>query len=252
MYIETSSPRKANETARLSSIIFRPSGQNDSCYMRFWYHMFGQHVDTLSIKFRTSVTGPLRTIWNRTGKTATAFSNTETKEAIHLQREQPYLNQQLVHVNNHVLFDWSNAGEQGDIWRRAEILLVSAVNYQVVIEGLSGPGYQGDIALDDISFTPNCRPDTTATISPIPPSGTPPPGCNSGQYRYLCCKSGQCYRYLCCKSGQYYRYLCCKSGQISLQRKIRNISFSIFHFFFYLPGIQYFAVILYDLTEKKN
>ena len=240
MYIETSSPRKANETARLSSIIFRPSGQNDSCYMRFWYHMFGQHVDTLSIKFRTSVTGPLRTIWNRTGKTATAFSNTETKEAIHLQREQPYLNQQLVHVNNHVLFDWSNAGEQGDIWRRAEILLVSAVNYQVVIEGLSGPGYQGDIALDDISFTPNCRPDTTATISPIPPSGTPPPGCNLGQYRYLCCKS-----------GQYCRYLCCKSGQISLQCKIRNISFSIFHFF-YLPYTQYFTVILYDLTEKKN
>ena len=154
------------------------------------------------------------------GPFGTEQVNTETKEAIHLQREQPYLNQQLVHVNNHVLFDWSNAGEQGDIWRRAEILLVSAVNYQVVIEGLSGPGYQGDIALDDISFTPNCRPDTTATISPIPPSGTPPPGCNSGQYRYLCCKS-----------GQYYRYLCCKSGQISLQRKIRNISFSIFHFF---------------------
>ena len=92
---------------------------------------------------------------------------------------------QISFPNNHVLFDWSNAGEQGDLWRRAEILLVSAVNYQVVIEGLSGPGYQGDIALDDISFTPSCRPDTSATISPIAPSGTPPPGCNSGQYRYV-------------------------------------------------------------------
>lgn len=95
--------------------------------------------------------------------------------------------QQSFHIKN-VPFALSNAGQQGDIWRRAEIPLVSAVNYQVVIEGTSGPGYQGDIALDDISFTPNCRPDTGATISPIPPSGTPPPGCKSGQYRYVGCQ----------------------------------------------------------------
>lgn len=31
--------------------------------------MFGDDVDTLSIKLRTSVTGPLRTIWNKAGKT---------------------------------------------------------------------------------------------------------------------------------------------------------------------------------------
>ena len=68
MYIETSSPRKANETARLSSVVFRPSGPNDSCYLRFWYHMFGQDVDSLNINFRTSVTGPLKGIWNLTGK----------------------------------------------------------------------------------------------------------------------------------------------------------------------------------------
>ena len=68
MYIETSSPRKANETSRLSSVVFRPSGPNDSCYLRFWYHMFGQDVDSLNINFRTSVTGPLKGIWNLTGK----------------------------------------------------------------------------------------------------------------------------------------------------------------------------------------
>lgn len=79
------------------------------------------------------------------------------------------------------LFD---LGQQGDFWRRAEIHLVSAVNYQVVIEGMSGPGYQGDIAMDDVSFTPICRPDSTATISPTVPTGTPPPGCQTGQFRY--------------------------------------------------------------------
>lgn len=77
-------------------------------------------------------------------------------------------------------------GQQGDFWRRAEIHLNSAINYQVVIEGMSGPGYQGDIAIDDVSFTPSCRPDSTATISPtVPtPTGTTPPGCKTGQFRY--------------------------------------------------------------------
>lgn len=67
MYIETSSPRKSNESARMSSMTFRPSSRNDSCYMRFWYHMFGKDVDTLSIKLRISVIGPLIPLWNRTG-----------------------------------------------------------------------------------------------------------------------------------------------------------------------------------------
>lgn len=67
MYIETSSPRKSNESARMSSMTFRPSSRNDSCYMRFWYHMFGKDVDTLSIKLRISMIGPLIQLWNRTG-----------------------------------------------------------------------------------------------------------------------------------------------------------------------------------------
>lgn len=78
VYIETSSPRKANETARLSSVVFRPSGKNDSCFMRFWFHMFGKDVDTLNIRFRTSVTGPLRTIWNKTGKKSSYRNDVNT------------------------------------------------------------------------------------------------------------------------------------------------------------------------------
>lgn len=67
MYIEASAPRKQNDTARLSSMVFRPSSRSDDCRMRFWYHMFGVHVDTLNIYFRTSIGGPLQNIWNKTG-----------------------------------------------------------------------------------------------------------------------------------------------------------------------------------------
>lgn len=69
------------------------------------------------------------------------------------------------------------------MWRRAEIHLASNVNFQVVIEGLSGPGFQGDIAIDDVSFTPNCRPDSTASISTTIPTGPPIPGCQPGKFK---------------------------------------------------------------------
>ncbi|EDO47788.1 predicted protein [Nematostella vectensis] len=146
LYIETSSPRKQNDTARISSITFRSAAASDNCRMRFWYHMFGPHVDTLNVHLRTAVGGWFNTIW-------------------------------------------SMKGDQGDIWNRAEINITSGVNFQVVIEGKRGVSFQGDIAIDDISFTPGCRPDSTATISPNPPTSTPPPGCNSGEHR---CSNGQC------------------------------------------------------------
>lgn len=51
MFIETSSPRKANDTARLLSAVFKPT---TSCTMRFNYHMYGEHVDTLRVLLKRS------------------------------------------------------------------------------------------------------------------------------------------------------------------------------------------------------
>jgi len=72
-------------------------------------------------------------------------------------------------------------GDQGDFWYRGDIPINSAINYQVVFEGVRGSDYQGDIAIDDISFTPGCKPDSTATIIPGVVTPTPPSGCTSGQ-----------------------------------------------------------------------
>lgn len=46
VYIETSSPRKANETARIESVTIPATQQK--C-LQFWYHMYGPHVDTLNV-----------------------------------------------------------------------------------------------------------------------------------------------------------------------------------------------------------
>ncbi|XP_014680988.1 PREDICTED: MAM and LDL-receptor class A domain-containing protein 2-like [Priapulus caudatus] len=82
---------------------------------------------------------------------------------------------------------WSKTSQQGDIWHRAEINFDKIQNnYQVVIEGLMGPSYQGDIAVDDISFTPACIVIPGATVPPIAPTThapvTKPGGCNPGDF----------------------------------------------------------------------
>ena len=68
MYIETSSPRKPNDTARLLSTVFKPSKQ--SCIMRFFYHMYGKHVDMLAVKMKFSQDpkSPMKIVWKKTGK----------------------------------------------------------------------------------------------------------------------------------------------------------------------------------------
>ena len=76
----------------------------------------------------------------------------------------------------------SYAGDQGDIWRRAEVNIKSTMNYQIVIEAITGEWYQGDIAIDDISFTPGCLADRRSTLSPDYVTITPPPGCKSGEF----------------------------------------------------------------------
>lgn len=50
------------------------------------------------------------------------------------------------------------SGAQGDFWYRALVQIqYSQQDFQFVIEGVRGNGYQGDIAIDDVSLTPGCQ-----------------------------------------------------------------------------------------------
>ena len=49
---------------------------------------------------------------------------------------------------------WARSGEQGDMWKQAVIspLNITSGTFHVLFLATYGDGYQGDIAIDDISF----------------------------------------------------------------------------------------------------
>ena len=115
MYIETSWPRRLGDNARLNSPIIKYTSSN--CYLRFYYHMKGNHIGNLSVRTRTSY---------RPGGLSVPLLNI--------------------------------TGAQGDFWHRAMVKAPDKANdFQFVIEGVRGNGYQGDIAIDDVSLTPGCQ-----------------------------------------------------------------------------------------------
>jgi len=150
MYIETSYPRKSNDSAQLMSVPFKPVTGSNDCRLRFFYHMYGEHVNELNIWLKTS--------------------------------QSPYDPMRKV---------WAKKGNQGDFWLRGEVnLSFMKMNFQVVIEGKRGGGYKGDIAIDDVSFTPGCNVDYGATLPPFIRTVTPQPGCKSGEFK--CTSDGKC------------------------------------------------------------
>ena len=48
---------------------------------------------------------------------------------------------------------WSMSKNQGNSWLEANYDLPKMSKFQIMFEGVRGDNYQGDIALDDISFT---------------------------------------------------------------------------------------------------
>ena len=63
LFIETSVPRRVNDTARLLSPLF-PAQAGSSC-LRFWYHMYGAHVNRLNVDVVMGSTKQV--VWTKQG-----------------------------------------------------------------------------------------------------------------------------------------------------------------------------------------
>ena len=56
LYIETSSPRRAGDTAIFNSPSFASPATPKSCQFNFWYHMYGSSTGSLTLNLTTGGT----------------------------------------------------------------------------------------------------------------------------------------------------------------------------------------------------
>ncbi|XP_065152190.1 MAM domain-containing glycosylphosphatidylinositol anchor protein 1 isoform X1 [Paramisgurnus dabryanus] len=118
MYIETSRPRQAGDRARLLSPLYNV----------------------------TAARGPTGT--TRAPYCVSFYYNMNGKHIGTLNV--------LMRVKSIATVDsavWTLSGHQGPEWRKADAVIYPSGPFQVVFEGIRGNGFEGDIAIDDVSVT---------------------------------------------------------------------------------------------------
>ncbi|KAJ3594295.1 hypothetical protein NHX12_006626 [Muraenolepis orangiensis] len=57
---------------------------------------------------------------------------------------------------------WSKSGHQGPDWKKALFNSNPSGPFQIMFEGIRGPNFEGDIAIDDVSITKGkCKQDSS-------------------------------------------------------------------------------------------
>ncbi|CAL8350384.1 unnamed protein product [Merluccius merluccius] len=57
---------------------------------------------------------------------------------------------------------WSKSGHQGPDWKKALFDISPSGPFQIMFEGIRGPSFEGDIAIDDVSITKGkCKQDSS-------------------------------------------------------------------------------------------
>lgn len=126
-------------------------GTSQNCMIRFWYNMYGIDTGSLIVYRRTS----------------------------------------YAPGGDHVLVNIT--GDQGDYWHRIEVAASdpnSDADFEIVIEGVVGPSFYSDIALDDISMTPECEESGNSLPGGTTMPSTTPGPCGPNKYT---CNNSLCY-----------------------------------------------------------
>ncbi|XP_062336134.1 MAM and LDL-receptor class A domain-containing protein 1 [Osmerus eperlanus] len=162
VYIEASAPQEFKDTAVLVSRVFQPTPRRAQ----------GQPQHLCVFRFHYHMFGS------------------------HVYRLAVYLRTSST-SNGHML--WVRYGNQDNLWHRKTLYLNSARPFQILVEGTVGDDFNGDIAIDDLSFL-DCVP-YEGDLPPVSPSPTPTPtptmtptaqphSCPEGEF--VCGAPGEC------------------------------------------------------------
>lgn len=162
LYIESSMPQEFKDTAVLLSRVFQPTHQRSND--------LSKNQQRCAFRFNYHMFGS------------------------HVFRLAVYLRTSATGRGYMV---WVRYGDQGNMWHRKTLYLSSVKPFQILIEGTVGDDFNGDIAIDDLSFL-DCEPyegelstpNTTApTVTPPAPT-VQPHSCPDGQF--VCAAHGEC------------------------------------------------------------
>ncbi|VVD05996.1 unnamed protein product [Leptidea sinapis] len=138
MYIESTS-KLENDTARLISPVYDSSYAKNGCFS-FYYHMFGVKTGGLRVYQKPE---------NLSFRTITTMDETNKRK--------------------YILFElWGN---WGDVWYNSVTNLTDfSDSFQIVIEGIRGPSFTSDIAIDDVAILQgdDCIKAAQNALTPVP------------------------------------------------------------------------------------
>ena len=182
IYLESSFPRIAGDIARLHSPWVVANGHD--CSVKFWYHMLGTHLGNLNVSYPDTLIALLRgQSWGSRIKSAIlALLSVCIMISRHfktwglfwtVQSLITFLVQVFVEDSAHQRsLIWTSSKNASTEWQAAVVRIGPRPIMRVIFEGVRGEGYQGDIALDDISFE-TCK-------------GILSRSCSSRQYIFWC------------------------------------------------------------------
>eukprot|EP00094_Tigriopus_californicus_P003057 TCALIF_02944-PA protein Name:"Similar to MALRD1 MAM and LDL-receptor class A domain-containing protein 1 (Homo sapiens)" AED:0.07 eAED:0.07 QI:0/0.76/0.71/0.94/0.84/0.87/39/446/2521 len=152
LFINSSNEMAPNLAASIISVPFdKVRNVDQKCRVRFYFHMYGQDVGTLSLKVKPDNT---------------------PDESLSL---------------------WSTSSSKGNAWvKEDQPIEITDQGFQVIFEAKVTKLGTGDIAVDDISFTPECLVMGESTIPPTTTTSTTPTTkapCSGDQFH---CGGGTC------------------------------------------------------------
>ncbi|XP_014036210.2 MAM and LDL-receptor class A domain-containing protein 1 isoform X1 [Salmo salar] len=166
LYIESSAPQEFKDTAVLVSPVFQPTLHR------------GNGMPSIATSPRYPCV--FRFHYHM-------FGSHVFRLAVYMRTTKP--------GHGHML--WVRYGDQGNLWHRKTLYLNSAKPFQILVEGTVGDDFNGDIAIDDLSFLDcvlyNGDLPSLSHTTPFPPTEAPtvqPHICPEG--KFVCGAHGEC------------------------------------------------------------